>query len=279
MAISITGLNCTTISRPNYIWSLEACCLSGRLPWARRLWQHLLLYVLNDCGRFVYRQGDEELFGASAVEYGQLLFLACRYADPLAADTWPEEYWRKLCGMGSILLSIARPCGEFGSLVLLRMCAEADTNTRVHVYLNNNLWAIRGLEALASLSGSTKAPAIPTAFGHMAAVLRSSIQTLAAECTAATPTAPWFLSGSATPPFPIPQHLQRTPRSPLPPEQLQAYLIRSSERSQGSAQTSPKTPMPTTATTPRPCPPCFGTRTSPGHPRRPRGPWAANASA
>lgn len=221
---------------PNYIWSLEACCLSGRLPWARRLWQHLLLYVLNDCGRFVYRQGDEELFGASAVEYGQLLFLACRYADPLAADTWPEEYWRKLCGMGSILLSHCQPCGEFGSLMLLRMCAEADTNTRVHVYLNNNLWAIRGLEALASLLRQYKSTCDPTAFGHMAAVLRSSIQTLAAECTAATPYGPLVPFRFGYAPVPYTLSTCKDTSVTLTPEQLQAYLIRSSERSQGSAQ-------------------------------------------
>lgn len=221
---------------PNYIWALEACCLLGRTPWARRLWQHLLLYVLNDCGRFVYRQGDRELFGASAVEYGQLLFLGGRYAGPLGAAAWPDEYWQKLCGMGRVLLSHCEKCTEFGGRLLLRMCAEADTNTRVHVYLNNNLWGVRGLQALAGLLNQYGRSSAAEPFQRTAAILLENIRALTAEHTVQTrygPLVPFRFGYTATP------HTLSTcrePFAPLTPAQLRSYLVRSTERSQGSAQ-------------------------------------------
>ena len=36
------------------------------------------------------------------------------------------------------------------------MCAEADNNVRVNVYLNNNLWSVRGLTSIYELLGSSK---------------------------------------------------------------------------------------------------------------------------
>lgn len=136
---------------PNYCWSLEAMCLLNRQSWAKRIWQHLMHYLLTDEGRFFYRQGEEELFGASAVEYSQLLFLANRYHKQLGAAQWDPEDWEKLIGFGKVLLDNCKPCAEAEGRVLVVMCAEADTNTRVHAYLNNNLWSIVGLSALAQL--------------------------------------------------------------------------------------------------------------------------------
>lgn len=136
---------------PNYIWTLEACCLLGQIPWAKRILEHMLCYSVNDEGRFVYRQGDHELFGASAEEYGQLLFLIDRYKDLLDVHGLSAAGKRRLKGMGDILLANIRPCAEAMGKPLVVMCAEADTNERIHAYLNNNLWAVRGLQALSRL--------------------------------------------------------------------------------------------------------------------------------
>lgn len=160
---------------PNYIWTLETCFLWGRNAWAQRIWQHLLIYVLNDEGRFVYRQGEHELFGASAVEYGQLLFVAEQYHEKLDSAHWPEEYWEKITGMGNVLLANCVSCSEFDNRTFIRMCAEADTNSRVHVYLNNNLWGIRGLRALASLLTESGRIYESTPYTEMADILEKNI--------------------------------------------------------------------------------------------------------
>ncbi len=136
---------------PNYIWSLEATCLSGHGAWAKRIFRHMLQYVITESGRFAYRQGEEELYGASAEEYGQLLFVIERYSEILGIDEWSVHDFTKIMRLGHVLLSHIVPCEEFEGMRLVKMCAEADTNTRVHVYVNNNLWTVRGLFALSEL--------------------------------------------------------------------------------------------------------------------------------
>lgn len=136
---------------PNYFWALEGCCLLGQTAWAKGIFNHFIRYVLNKNGKFFYRQGEEELSGASAAEYGCILFVVNRYQKLLGVKEWDSECWEKLIGMGNVILDNFVPCKEFGGKRLILMCAEADTNTRIHVYLNNNLWAIRGLENLVSL--------------------------------------------------------------------------------------------------------------------------------
>ena len=132
---------------PNYIWSIEAAILTGHEKWAREIYGHLMNYGLTDEGKFCYRQGPF-ISGASAVEYAMILWLTDRYKTKLFPYGIDEEYVEKLCGMGNIILSHLIPCPEFDGLELVKMCAEADNNVRVNVYLNNNLWSIRGLEAL-----------------------------------------------------------------------------------------------------------------------------------
>lgn len=166
---------------PNYCWSLEAMCLLNRQSWAKRIWQHLSNYLLTDEGRFVYRQGEEELFGASAVEYSQLLFLADRYHKQLGAQLWEEEEWEKIIGFGKVLLDNCKPCAEAGGRVLVVMCAEADTNTRVHAYLNNNLWSIIGLKALTQLLGRYGYGERASEFADMAALLDEKVRAQLAE--------------------------------------------------------------------------------------------------
>ena len=137
---------------PNYIWLIEAYCILGRAKEAKRIFEHMINYALTDEGRIAYRQGRAQIHGASACEYGCLLFLADRYFDKLEIGNLTDEQSDKLVGMGNIILDHCVPCPELEGRVLVKMCAEADTNCRVYVYLNNNLWAIRGLRALSSLS-------------------------------------------------------------------------------------------------------------------------------
>ncbi len=222
---------------PNYIWTLEACCLMGQHAWARRILQHLLTYVLNDHGRFVYRQGEHEDFGASAEEYGQLLFVLERYGLLLDEAHWPEAYFEKLTGMGEVLLQACMPCPEADGRIMIYMCAEADTNTRVHVYLNNNLWGIRGFQALARLlrrHGGTEAAA---PFADMAETLLCNTQALTEQFTEESAYGPLvpFRFGYTAKPLTLSTCAETS--EPVDEAALRKYWVRSHERhSQGGSQ-------------------------------------------
>lgn len=136
---------------PNYIWLLETACIMGREKWAKRVFSYLVNYALTDEGKMAYRQGRAMVNGASATEYANLLFLTERYFDKLGVADLDDAHLNKLIGMGNIILAHCVPCPEFEGRLLVKMCAEADTNSRVHVYLNNNLWAVRGLVCLDSM--------------------------------------------------------------------------------------------------------------------------------
>lgn len=163
---------------PNYFWALEACCLLGQTVWAKGIFSHLIRFVLNRQGKFFYRQGEEELSGASAAEYGCILFIANRYQKLLGAEAWDSECWEKLIGMGNVILENFVPCQEFDGRRLILMCAEADTNTRIHVYLNNNLWALRGLENLVALLSSYGRSAQADEFQNAVCELSNNVQDL-----------------------------------------------------------------------------------------------------
>lgn len=165
---------------PNYIWSIEAAILLGHAVWASRIFEYMLNYALNDEGRFTYRQGNKLNLGSSATEYGMLLFLANRYKKQLGLLNMSQDTKNKLCGMGNIILAHCLVCDEFGGKTLVKMCAEADNNVRVNVYLNNNLWAIRGLEALSSLLYDTEEKNYKE-YSDMAKTLRENINNMIDE--------------------------------------------------------------------------------------------------
>lgn len=139
---------------PNYIWAIEASCIMGRKKWAKDIFNHLINYAVNEDGRIYYRQGTGLNFGVSATEYAMILHLANRYKKILGLDNLDKETTRKLLGMCDEILCHFIECEEFDNLKLIKMCAEADTNERVNVYLNNNLWAIRGFDAICDLLAS-----------------------------------------------------------------------------------------------------------------------------
>lgn len=171
---------------PNLIWSIEACCLLGRTDMAKRIFDNMLLHILNDEGCICYRQGPWMNSGAAAAEYGQLLHLAyrCRKQLDLLSLTTTHSHdalkLERLCGMGRIILSHFVECPEFGSRKLIKMCAEADNNGRINVYLSNNLWSVRGLQALSALLAELDI-ADTDGFGEAAGLLERNIRELLAE--------------------------------------------------------------------------------------------------
>lgn len=137
------GTEAHTNFPPTLITSLMAYCMSGHRLRARSMAEHFLQYVVDRKGRIRYRQGKNQRYAASGSEYGQLLWLFGRYATVLGAENWLPDYLPKLRAMADYLLSMIA-CE--GGRAVVRMCAEADTNDRVYDYLQNTLWAIRGLE-------------------------------------------------------------------------------------------------------------------------------------
>ncbi|MBE6645428.1 MAG: hypothetical protein E7612_08650 [Ruminococcaceae bacterium] len=159
---------------PNYIWSIEAACVMGRGEWAKRIFHHMLDTAINREGRICYRQGAGLHFGASATEYAMLICLANKYKSVLGLDGVSGLKRKKLMGMCDEILAHCQPCPEFDGIVLVKMCAEADTNERVNVYLNNNLWAIRGFDAICSLLVGEDVEK----FARMSEILSSNIKTM-----------------------------------------------------------------------------------------------------
>ena len=77
---------------------------------------------------------------------------------------------------GRVLLDNCRECEEAGGRVLILMCAEADTNSRIHAYMNNNLWGIRGLHALSELLSWSGRAEEAGVFEEMADALQKNVE-------------------------------------------------------------------------------------------------------
>lgn len=212
---------------PNYIWAIEAACAAGRGEWARQIFAHLLSFATNSEGRISYRQGTGLNFGASAVEYGMLLTLANKYKKILGLGNVSKSYEKKLLGMANEIYYHCVPCPEFEGRVLLKMCAEADTNERVNVYLNNNLWAVRGFSALASLIKKTNTKK----YTDMAELLMKNVSELIEEYTARDTRfgdiVPFRFGYTATP---LTLSVCRETFYPIPDAELDAYLNKARTR-------------------------------------------------
>lgn len=139
---------------PTVLTAIEAYLLLGQTQLAGRVADYMLRVMVEACGRFCYRQGGARLSGASATEYGQLLWLLERYEARLKPYCSIRAFLPKLEKVGALLMEARRPDELYPDLRLIRMCAEADTNGRIYSYLQNAFWAARGLQALARLTGS-----------------------------------------------------------------------------------------------------------------------------
>ena len=131
---------------PTILWYLETVFLLGNQKRARRFIEQVLACAFNTAGQLVYRQGEEDVCAASASEYSMLFWLLERIEPAFADEKWFGDYIHVLESAGDVLL-LQRDAASG----LIKMCAEADTNARVHIYVQNNLWAVRGLRALAEL--------------------------------------------------------------------------------------------------------------------------------
>jgi hypothetical protein len=136
---------------PIIITAIETLAAWGHLSKARRIAEHVLTYAIGPSGRFIYRQGQDELFGASASEYGQLLWILNRFSDALDLPGWILPYLETIRKMGNYLIENRSENDILPGLRLIRMCAEADTNGRINDYIQNSLWAVNGLRAIALL--------------------------------------------------------------------------------------------------------------------------------
>jgi len=222
---------------PNYIWSIEMCCLYGRSEFAEKIWRHFTDEILTSEGRIVYRQGEKELYGASAEEYGQLLYIAERYKERLGADRWDGRLWDKLVGMGMLIVANCGVRPPFDGKRLVYMCAEADTNTRVHAYVNNNLWAVRGLNSLVRLlESSHRAENTPETeeLRQTAALLKRNTEELLDEYSEKTRFGklPPFRFGYTAKPMTLSSC--RETFEPMTDEELEEYLVPSRSRESGS---------------------------------------------
>jgi hypothetical protein len=144
---------------PTYLAAIECFFSLGDTARARRMFEHLLSHYVDAAGRFVYLQSEEnfaipndkEMFSASGSEYGQFLWLLNRLERQLKPVGWLSSYIVQLKSMGQFLLSRLSSSEQTKGKRLVFMCAEADTRDRVHVYLSNNLWFVRGLWGLGEL--------------------------------------------------------------------------------------------------------------------------------
>lgn len=138
---------------PTFITAIESAILMGNAAYAGRVADYILRCVVDSKGRFCYRQGADRLFGASASEYGQFIWLLERYEAALSESLNLEDpkYLEILTRMGGMLIDSVAPLQAYPELSVVQMCAEADTNGRVYSYVQNGYWTYRGLTALADL--------------------------------------------------------------------------------------------------------------------------------
>jgi hypothetical protein len=136
---------------PTLISAFESAAVWGQTSRARGMVDHLMKYSVDAIGRFSYRQGDTYDYGAAAVEYGQLLWVLGQYWQVMERTDDLEGMLETLRHMGDILIGFRMPMTHDAHLRLIRACAEADTHERVYYYVNNNLWAVRGLQSLSTI--------------------------------------------------------------------------------------------------------------------------------
>ena len=158
---------------PNFIMSFAVFAMCGFKRKARLILEHFLNNAVDHYGRMIYRQGETQYYSYSGSEIGQLLWLIERYSDSPDQNGWISEYTDILCRMGDNLISYIAPIDGLDGVYLIHMCAEADTNGRIFDYIQNSLWAIRGLEALDALCSNYSIDG--ARFKENAELLRKSI--------------------------------------------------------------------------------------------------------
>jgi len=170
---------------PNFITALLAYSVNGQTLKAGRLAQYVLANAVDHRGRILYRQGDGQNYGFSASEIGQFLWVLSRYEGIFEPRGCIRPYIGKIIAMGNYLMSKVTAFDELPSVSVIRTCAEADTNERVHDYLENSLWGIRGLEAICSILDSCDRDA--GEYRALALRLRGDMDTVYRLCETESP--------------------------------------------------------------------------------------------
>ncbi len=145
---------------PNYITAIATYAMCGHLKKARLMTEHFLSNAVDARGMLVYRQGKSQTYGYSGSEIGQLLWVLGRIKDITTPKGWLDEYTDVLEKIGDNLVRTISQVDGHEDISLVHMCAEADTNGRIYDYIQNSLWAVRGLEALDKIIGSEKYKAV-----------------------------------------------------------------------------------------------------------------------
>lgn len=163
---------------PNYLSAIETCHSLGMKRCAWHMLEHLLDFCIDITGKFYYRQGIFDLNGAAGSEYGKLFWLIDRLYSNCPETYAVERYAERIKKIADYLVSqiTPEPCAQGKSL--LRMCAEADTRSRIHAYTSNNLWAVNGLKAAARLlkkCGDTESMTYDQAAEELYEALRAAL--------------------------------------------------------------------------------------------------------
>lgn len=119
---------------PAFITMAETLLMAGDTIRAAALVDYVFCYIVRADGAFAY-------YGPTAAEYGQWLFISER----ITRRQRIFRHMKKIRKIVEHLLSMRQDNG------LIVSGAEADTRFRIAVYMNNNLWAVRGLEAAAAM--------------------------------------------------------------------------------------------------------------------------------
>ena len=170
---------------PSFIVALIAYSVNGQTLKAGRLAQYVLANAVDSRGRILYRQGDGQNYGFSASELGQFLWVLSRYEKIFEPAGCLRPYHRKILAMGNYLMSKVCRADEIPDVSVIRTCAEADTNERVHDYLENTLWGIRGLDAICKLSDVLNVDT--SVYGELADKLRADIDVVCRLCETDSP--------------------------------------------------------------------------------------------
>ncbi len=216
---------------PNFIVALLAYSMNGQTLKAGRIAEYVLANVIDARGRVLYRQGDGQNYGFSASELGQFLWVLARYEGIYEPKGRLAPYKSKILAIGNFLLSKICEADEIPGVSVIRTCAEADTNERIHDYLENTLWGIRGLEAICKLGDVIGADT--KAYADAADKLRADIKTICKKTETDSPfgkVVPFRLGYSATPLTLAPC---RTTAYPISDEEYERYAKISHVRSDG----------------------------------------------
>jgi hypothetical protein len=129
---------------PTLLNLAEAMLAWGAIEQSLSYVQYYLKHVVRIDGSFNY-------YGPSGTEYGQWLWLLDQIETQLGPQAWIASELNKVIATGRLLEALRQVLAG-SALRLVQIGAEADNRHEVYTYFSNNLWAVRGLQAVARLA-------------------------------------------------------------------------------------------------------------------------------